>query len=118
MTKQDLFSKYLGKLEVEIDGEKLELDVRLKDKHKIMSLMSKATETMSEETLEALTNIYKTILKRSFPEETEVSLDAFLLRKFESLMTALSVAFGWTTKEELEKRIKERLAGIPEKKGI
>ena len=114
MVGQDLFSKYVGKLIVEVDGEKLELDVRLKDKQKIMALMGEFGEKISEDILDRLTVIYIEILQRSYPEETKESIEAFLTKKFESFMTGMSISFGWTTKEDMERRIKERT----EKKGV
>ncbi len=104
----DLFKAYLGKLEVNIDGKTLDLDVRLKDKQKIMSLVSKfGKESIPEEKLNELADIFKEILKRSYPDTPEEEFDGFLLHKFEDFMTELSIAFGWTTKKELEKKIEE-----------
>jgi len=111
----DLFGKYLGKLEVEVDGEKLELDVRLKDKHKIMSLMSKCKDTITEEALEGVTQVFKEILKRSYPDAKEEEIDAFLTKKFESFMTGLAIAFGWITKKEAEETFKSVKKGILQK---
>jgi len=104
---QDLFSKYLGKLEVDVDGVKLELDVRLKDKQKIMSLVNKFGEELTEETLIALSTVFKDILKRSYPDTGEEKFDAFLVHKFESFMTSLAIAFEWTTKAELDEKTQE-----------
>ena len=110
---QSLFSKYLGKLEVDVDGEILELDVQLKDKQKILSLVSKFGAELTEENVAKLAEAYKDIIVRSYPSEDVEAIDAFIAKKFESIMTGLAVAFGWTTKEELEKRVGER-----QKKGI
>jgi hypothetical protein len=107
MGEQSLFSKYLGRLQVEVDEIPYDLDVKLKDKHKIMSIM-KDFNNKPEETLENLAIIYKEIIKRSYPEETDDSIDAFLTKKFEAFMTSLSIAFGWTTKEDLKKSMEER----------
>ena len=108
-----LFAKYLGKLSVEVDGEKLELDVRLKDKQKIMALMTEFGEKLTEEVLSKLSNVFLEILKRSYPNTSEEELEAFLTKKFEDFMIGLSIAFGWTTKKEIEKSLKENV-----KKGI
>jgi len=111
--KSDLFGKYLGKLKVKVDSEELELDVRLKDKHKIMSLMSKFGKEITEEALEGMSAIFLEILKRSYPEEKVEALEAFLTKKFEPFLTGISIAFGWTTEKELKRRLEE---GV--KKGI
>lgn len=105
---QSLFSKYLGKLEVDVDGEKLELDVRLKDKQKIMGIINKMGKSLDEEGLNQLTQVYLEILKRSYPDASEEELEAFLTKKFESFMSGLAIAFGWTTKKELEERLKKK----------
>jgi len=106
---QDRFSKFLGKLRVEIEGEEpLELDMKLKDKHKIMSIMSKFAGSPSEEHFDQLSTVFMEVLKRSYPEIDEAALNAFLIQKFEALMTGVSIAFGWTTKAELERRMKEK----------
>lgn len=115
---QSLFSKYLGKLEVDVDGEILELDARLKDKQRIMSLMSKFGEEITEDSLEKLTQVYMEILKRSYPDVPEEQFEAFLLHKLESFMTGLAVAFEWTTKDELEKKMKERVKKGIERAGV
>jgi len=109
----DLFGKYLGKLEVEVDGEKLELDVRLKDKHKIMSIMSKMSKEITEEALEELGKVFLEILQRSYPNVPREQLEAFLTKKFESFMTGLSIAFEWTTKEAIDKAVKKGLQNLP-----
>lgn len=108
MSEQNLFSKYLGKLEVDVDGETLELDVRLKDKQKIMSLMSAFGEEVTEEKLDGLSVVFKDVLERSYPNVDKDQFDAFLLYKFESFMTGLAVAFGWTTKKELDEKVEEQ----------
>jgi len=114
LLSKDLFGKYLGKLEVDVDGDILELDVRLKDKHKIMSLMAKLSNSMDENLLEELSNVFLEILKRSYPDKDPNVLEAYLTRKFEAFITGIAIAFGWTTKEELDKRVKARLkGGIP-----
>ena len=92
------FAGYLGKLEIEIDGEKLELDVQMQDKQKLMS--SKGIK--SEQGVGKMIEVFKGILKRSYPDEPVEELEAFLTRKIERFMTEISIAFGWTTREELE----------------
>jgi len=112
---QSLFSKYLGKLQVEVDDEILELDVKLKDKQRIMNTMGKMKEGFTDEILDKLTETFKEILKRSYPDSTDEELEAFLTKKYESFMAGLSIAFGWTTKEELKKRIEEKEGEVKKK---
>lgn len=105
---QDRFSRYLGKLKVEIEGEEpLELDMKLRDKHRIMTHMKDFTGNPTEEQIESLYNVFLDILKRSYPESDEESLKGFLTQRFEQLMTGISISLGWTTKAELERKMKE-----------
>ena len=119
----DKFGRYLGLLDIEVDGEKLELDVRLKDKHKLMSCFtSKNTEEVSEEQISTLSNILLKILQRSYlpfydkekdipdaktEEETKdnetvnSALESFLTVCFEKLISEISIAFGWSSSEKI-----------------
>lgn len=101
----DRFGRYLGKLDMEVAGEKLELDIKLKDKHRIMALQSKMGKEMNEEVVGQLSDIFLEVLKRSYPEEKPEALEAFLTRCFEQFIIELSVAFGWTTREQLKRGV-------------
>jgi len=94
------FDKYHGILEVEIDGEKFELKPTMKDKRMIMRLGKQSAKDESK--WDELLDVYKQILKNSYPEEKEENLDAFMLKNETKLMEALSVAFGWSNPGELE----------------
>jgi len=102
------FNQYLGKTEVEVDGQSLELDVKLKDMKQIMTA-SKDKE-ITEESIDKIVNTLKDVMKRSYPEEPPEELDAFVEKKFTQFMTAFAIAMGWTTKEDLDKSFRE--AGI------
>ena len=93
------FAGYLGKLELDVDGEKLELDVRLKDKQKLLSF----SQSKSNDQIDLMTEVFLEILKRSYPEEPEDELNSFLTKKLESFLKAISIAFGWASKEDMEK---------------
>ena len=97
------FRQYLGKLEVPVGKEKLELDVRLSDKQKIMSL----GKLESEEKVAKLTGVFMDILKRSYPEEPAEEMEAFLTKNLETFLTEISIAFGWTTREQIESELKK-----------
>jgi len=107
MVEQSLFSKFVGKLQVEVSGETLELDMKLKDKQKLMAAMAIYNDR-PDEALEKIGEIYKNILKNSYPNEPEDNIDAFLTMKFEDFMAAISIALGWTTKEKLDKEMEDR----------
>jgi len=109
------FNRYLGKLEVNVDGEELELDVKLADKQKIMALQNKF-KSSPEDTVLGLTTIFKDIIKRSYPDTTEEELDAFLTKKFEKFLVEISIAFGWGTRADFEASFrKEGIDGEPKK---
>jgi len=109
----DLFGKYLGKLEVEVDGDKLELDMQIQEKHKLMKLLDELRKGFSEETLNKISDLFLQILQRSYPDVPREELEAFLLKKLEAMLTGISIALGWTTKEDLEKRLEKK--GLQEK---
>ena len=93
------FKAYLGKLDLEVDGEKLELDVRLQDKQRILALSNIQTES----SMTKLTSVFLDILVRSYPEDDKTELEAFLTKKLDKFLSEISIAFGWTTREEMKK---------------
>ena len=114
----DRFEKFMGKLTVEVEGEEsLKLDLKLSEKHKILRLLTDIRKSGSEEkSLDELNILLKDIIMRNYPDAKAESVDAFLLQKFESVMTGLSVAMGWTTKEEIEKNRKKLEEKLNEEK--
>ena len=94
------FNQYLGKTEMEVDGQKLELDVKLKDLKAIMTA-TKGKE-ITPEAIEILTTAFKDIMKRSYPDENAEEMDAFIEKKFTNFMTEFSIAMGWTTRKQME----------------
>jgi len=108
------FNRYLGKLEVNVDGEELELDVKLSDKQKIMALQSKF-KSSPDEAVTGMTTIFHDIIKRSYPDEPDVDIDAFLTKKFEKFLVEISIAFGWGTRADFESSFrKEGIDSKPE----
>jgi len=119
----DKFGRYLGLLDITVGEEELKLDVRLKDKHKLMSSLSKSkSNDISEDQIILISDVLLKILKRSYlpyydskedvsdaqtdeeiKQNLEVSqaLEAFMTQKFEKLISAISVAFGWTTQDKI-----------------
>jgi hypothetical protein len=95
------FNRYLGKLEVNVDGEELELDVKLADKQKIMALQNKFKDK-PDEVMQGMTTIFSEILKRSYPDSTDEELESFLTKKFEKFLVEISIAFGWGTRVDYE----------------
>ena len=107
------FNQYLGKTEMEVDGQKLELDVKLKDLKAIMTA-TKGKE-ITPEAIEILTTAFKDIMKRSYPDENAEEMDAFIEKKFTNFMTEFSIAMGWTTRKQMEESFRKE--GEPNKRG-
>ena len=105
---QDRFSKFMGKLKIEIEGEEpIELDMKLRDKHSILTHMKDFNGNPTGEQIESLFNVFLDILKRSYPESDEEGLRGFLTQRFEQFMSGISIALGWTTKADLDRKMKE-----------
>ena len=107
------FNQYLGKTEMTVDGQKLELDVKLKDMRAIMT-SSKGKE-LTEEGIDKLANTFKELMKRSYPKEPVEEIEAFVDKNLLQFMTEFSIAMKWTTREEMNKSFQE--AGEPDKRG-
>jgi hypothetical protein len=98
------FTKYLGKLEMEVDGEKLELDITMQHIQKLLSNMPK-DGSMREDRLAQNALIYNEILKRSYPDDKGDELEAFLKRNFTKFAIELAIALKWTTREEINREL-------------
>ena len=94
------FAQYLGKLEVNVNGNQLELDARLKDKKKFM-----ATGDMqdTEKKVDIITEVLMDIMKRSYPEEPVEEIEAFIDKNYNEYLEALLIAFKWAKKEDFDK---------------
>ena len=123
------FEKYLGGLPITVEGEKYVLDMRLKDKAKMISLQPKMKEGMTEEVVLEMGDIFRTVFYRTFlpywdkhldkslenitPEQLieqdneKSALELFLTKNFENILTEVGIAMGWTTREELQKAIEK-----------
>ena len=100
------FDEYLtGKLELEVGGEKLELDVKLGDKRKFKGMANKDGTT--EETLKKIDDCIIEILHRSYPEDSKESLEAFYAKNDVTFLNELLIAFGWLKREDLDKTKKD-----------
>jgi len=100
------FNRYLGKFEIKIDDEELELEVGIGDIAEWMSIQRKYAGK-SRKMLEGLAELFEKIIKRSYPEEPEEEVKAFVSKKAITLLTELTIAFGWSSREGLEKSFRE-----------
>ena len=113
-------TEFCGIFEIEIEGKKIEVKPKKRDKWTLMKLTQKA-KTMEIEDYEKLDVLLDKILKESDPEASDEEREAFLLRHSETMIGELSIVFGWTTREkmnelidtEVKKNLKE---GEPEAK--
>ena len=103
------FNQYLGKTELTVDKQKLELDVTLKEMKTILTA-TKGKE-MTEESVDKIANVLKECMKRSYPEEPKEEIEAFIDKKFVEFLTEFSIAVGWTTREQIEQSF--RIGGEP-----
>lgn len=96
------FNKYLGKTEITVDGEFLELDVTMADKEKFISV---GKGEMTEDKAKRLTSVIVDIMKRSYPDEPMEETVAFVTKNLEDMLVELAVAFKWTTRDAINKEL-------------
>ena len=94
-------TRYLGKLEVSVDGEEMELDVILEDKAKLLAIQRKYANDI-DASIKAQMDKFKEIIKRSYPDSTDAEIEAFLIKKFEKFLMEFSIAVGWGTRADFE----------------
>jgi len=94
------FNQYLGKTEMEVDGQKLELDVKLKDMKAMMT--STKSGQLTEEGIDKMATAFKELMKRSYPEEDENEMNAFVDKNLLQFITEFSIAMKWTTRKDVE----------------
>jgi hypothetical protein len=91
------FEAYKGKTEIEVDGEKLALDISKSEKLEILSVY-KEGKNMA---MDKLYEIIGKIVKKSYPQEPEDELEEFVAKRFELILIELSVYYKWTTRESI-----------------
>jgi len=97
------FDKYSGDCKIEVAGEELDLDVRLKDVKNIMSTQKKHGE-ISEKGVEKMLDGFKEIVMRSYPDEDEKNIESFLTKNFVEFLQEFSDEMGWADKSEMKKK--------------
>lgn len=95
------FGRFLGDTEIEIEGEKLLLKATVRDMQKVMDMQN------SKEKLIEMHTVLLNLMKKSYPEEDENELDAFVSKNVMKFIPELAIAWKWTTKEEFTKNIEE-----------
>lgn len=97
------FSKYLGKVEVDVNGEKLQLDLRLKDVEKMLSVAMRKEYT--EETTSRMVGTFVEILSRSYPNEPVEEQTQFIVKNSLPFMMELFISLGWAKRDQLQKQV-------------
>jgi hypothetical protein len=103
------FTQYLGKLEVEVDGQKLELDAKLKDKEKLMKMQESKD---SDKKVEVMTEVLLTIMERSYPNEPTEEVEAFVDKNYVEYLQNLMIAFKWAKQSDFDNLKKKEIAKI------
>ncbi len=136
-----MFKAYLGTTQIEIDGKKLDLDIRMWDKAQIVELPPKGQERTVK-----LAEIIEKVIQRSYLkpyhfetdergkilvdkpyEESEMKpeewkkykqemkeIHAFVDKKLDAIMVELGIVWGWFTREKIEQSF--RSGGEPEQR--
>lgn len=99
------FAQYLGKVTIEVDGNKIPLDkMTVEDLQELMD-SSQDEKTSLVKGNAAVLNI----LKKQFPEEPEEELRAFVMQKYPDLTEKILVGLGWVSKEAIDAKKEEAL---------
>jgi len=104
------FSRYLGKFDITIGEEKLELDVKMKDVKKFLTMTS--GKGMDEKGVERMTGTFLDIMIRSYPQEPTEEMESFIARNFMSFMNELFIAMGWMDKKDVDAQKKKLIGQI------
>lgn len=94
------FEKYRGNITVKVGDEELVISPTVDDKHKLMKY---GRNLDRDNNMEEMFKVLKDIVKKSYPDDPEEDIDAFLMRYDMQLMEELSIIFGWGSKEDFQK---------------
>jgi len=95
------FKQFLGKTEIEIAGQKIELDATVNDMQKIMNLKDFKTDQ-----LEQTHKVIMDMMKKSYPDEPVDELESFVTKNVASFLPELAIAWKWTTRDDFERTLK------------
>lgn len=99
------FEKYRGKVNFEVDGEKLDFDkLTVEDKGRLVS-------ASKDNNYEKMLGIMRELMLRHYPNEPKEEIDAFLLSNSEVMLIELLSAFGLANRDEAMKSITDLKAG-------
>ncbi len=99
------FAKFLGEVNIKIDGEDLNLGkLSVDDVQKIVDL-SKIKENEIVSGVRVITNI----LCKNMPEEPREEVESFVLKNYSDITQEIVIALGWTTREKLDAEVSKAL---------
>lgn len=101
------FSKSLGNFEMKVGDEELNLKVELEDISKLLA-MQRVYATDQENLVKKQVEKYIEILKRSYPEEPDEDIKAFLTKNLTSFIMEFSIASGWATRKDFEDSFRKK----------
>lgn len=106
MKKIGEFDEFItGKMELTVGGKDLKLDVTIKDKRKLKTIIPDG-QSITEEGLEKMDNTFLEILKRSYPDEKSEAMEGFYNKHDVEFMQEFFIKVGWTKREDLKVKAK------------
>jgi hypothetical protein len=92
------FSKFLGKVQVKVGEEELNLDkLSVADIQKLVDLSKQ-----KENEIVYGVKVISEIVRKNYPEEPEAEIEAFVMKNYTTLVQEIIIALGWTTREKLD----------------
>jgi len=101
------FEKYRGSITINVGDEELVIKPTVDDKHKLMKY---GRNLDKDDNMKQMFKVLKDIVKKSYPDDPEEDIDAFLMRFEVQLMEELSIVFGWGTKGDFQKVKKQMMS--------
>ena len=89
------FKKWLGKTEVEIEGDKYELDIKIADVEGIVAAYTAMKDpSKTKESFAKVSEVLMEVFKRSYKDEPKEDIEAFLSKNYLPLLEKVTIAFG------------------------
>lgn len=102
MKKLTEFDEFItGKMELNVGGKELFLDVTIKDKRKLKSSFGMG-KNINEEILEKMDSVFIDILKRSYPKEKAEAMEGFYSKYDTEFLEKFMIAVGWAKQKDFE----------------
>jgi hypothetical protein len=105
--ESEKFSKFLGKMKINIGGEDFEIDPTVEERLPILNYIvanSKASESGKMADMGMVTKIKENLIvvfSRNYKDVAQQSMTEFVDKAFESIISEIALASGWISKEKL-----------------